>query len=108
MPVAGAVHPHVVRAGGIAFLDVDGVGDVLDGGPALVGALRSHVTQGPVTPGGQGDRLPPGMLVVSDGGTVAAMTAQARAWQAVMAHQQAAPEWLIEYGRAPGRLLILA
>ncbi|OAR22040.1 hypothetical protein A8W25_30110 [Streptomyces sp. ERV7] len=66
-------------------------------GPALVGALRGYVTRGPVAPGGQGDELPPGMLVVSDEGTVAAMTSQARAWQAVMAHGQAAPEWLIEY-----------
>lgn len=66
-------------------------------GPPLIAALRGYVTQGPVTPTGQGHELPPGMLVVSEEGNVAVMTPQAREWQTVMARQQAAPDWLIEY-----------
>ncbi|WP_371656627.1 MULTISPECIES: helix-turn-helix transcriptional regulator [unclassified Streptomyces] len=66
-------------------------------GPPLIAALRSYVTQGPVAPTGQRYELPPGMLVVSAEGEVAVRTPQARKWQSVMARQQAAPDWLIEY-----------
>ncbi|GGP55460.1 hypothetical protein GCM10010278_35410 [Streptomyces melanogenes] len=70
---------------------------ITDVGPPLIAALRGYVTQGPVAPTGRRHELPPGMLVVSAEGEVAARTPQARTWQTVMAHQQAAPDWLIEY-----------
>lgn len=85
----------LLRAAGGRRFDTDERHRVADIGPALIAALRGYVTTGPIVPVGRG--LPPGMLVVRADGTIAATTPQARQRQAVMARQQGAPDWLIEY-----------